>query len=94
MTQSFHSDKQSGCMEAPLQVRFDRLASIHWAGHAIPGRSDNGPRLALPWDPETGRILAETRLGVIWLARLALAMFVVWLAGRKESPLKDWAALL
>ena len=25
------------------QVRFDRPASIHWAGHVIPGWSDNGP---------------------------------------------------
>jgi len=48
-----------------------------------------GRELAFPWAPETGRILAETRLGVIWLARLALAMFAVWLAGGKESPLKD-----
>jgi len=33
-----------------------------------------GRELASPWNPETGRILAETRLGVIWLARLAFAM--------------------
>ena len=52
-----------------------------------------GRELAFPWDPETGRILAETRLGVIWLARLVLAMFAVWLAGGKESPLKDWAGV-
>ena len=49
-----------------------------------------GTELSFPWDLETGRILAETRLGVIWLARLALAMFAVWLAGSKESRLKDW----
>ena len=49
-----------------------------------------GRELAFPWDLETGRILAETRLGVIWLARLGLAMFAVWLAGGKESPLSVW----
>nr|MDQ3005632.1 copper resistance protein CopC [Chloroflexota bacterium] len=53
-----------------------------------------GRELALPWDPETGRILAETRLGVIWLARLALAMFAFWLAQGKASPLKDWLAFV
>jgi copper transport protein len=49
-----------------------------------------GRELAFPWDLETGRILAETRLGVIWLARLGLAMFAVWLASGKESPLNVW----
>ena len=50
-----------------------------------------GNELLLPWNLHTGHILTETRLGVIWLARLALAMFVVWLAGGKESRLKDWS---
>ena len=48
--------------------------------------------LSFPWDPETGRILTETRLGSIWLVRLALAMLAVWLTGGKRSPWKDWAA--
>ena len=46
--------------------------------------------LSFPGDLETGRILAETRLGVMWLTRLALAMIAVWLAGSRESPLKNW----
>lgn len=49
-----------------------------------------GKELSLPWDPELGRILTETRLGVIWLARLGLALLAVWLAGRNESPTNDW----
>jgi copper transport protein len=49
-----------------------------------------GRELSFPWDFETGRILAETRLGVIWLARLALAMIVLWLAKSTESRLRDW----
>lgn len=50
-----------------------------------------GSELSFPWDLETGQILIETRLGVIWLLRLMLGMLAVWLAGRKESPLRDWA---
>ena len=51
-----------------------------------------GAELTAPWDPDaqTGRILIETRLGIIWLARLALAMFVVWLAADSETPWKEW----
>jgi copper transport protein len=49
-----------------------------------------GSELSFPWDLETGQILIETRLGIIWLLRLMLAMFAVWLAGRQESPLRDW----
>jgi len=50
-----------------------------------------GSELAFPWDLEMGRVLIETRLGVIWLSRLGLAMLSVWLAGRNESPLRDWS---
>jgi copper transport protein len=51
-----------------------------------------GAELIFPWDPDgqTGLILTETRLGVIWLLRVALAMFAVWLAGDPESSLKNW----
>jgi len=50
-----------------------------------------GSELSFPWDVQTGQILTETRLGVIWLLRLMLATLAVWLAGRRESPLWDWA---
>lgn len=51
-----------------------------------------GAELTFPWDgdAQTGRILTETRLGVIWLLRVALAMFSVWLAGNQESDIKNW----
>ncbi|HEU0293934.1 MAG TPA: copper resistance protein CopC [Anaerolineales bacterium] len=54
-----------------------------------------GAELTFPWDADaqTGRILTETRLGVIWLLRVALAMFAVWLAGDPESSLKNWIGL-
>src|SRR4029450_12317707 len=50
-----------------------------------------GSEMAFPWNIETGRILVETRLGVIWLTRLGLAILSVWLAGRKESVFRDWS---
>ncbi|MCI0553283.1 MAG: copper resistance protein CopC [Anaerolineae bacterium] len=53
-----------------------------------------GRELSFPWYPETSRILAETRLGVVWLARLSLAMFGVWLAWSKESLLKIWIGFI
>jgi copper transport protein len=53
-----------------------------------------GREISLPWNPEVGRILAETRLGVIWLARLALAMFAVWLAWSRESLVKEWLGFI
>ena len=53
-----------------------------------------GNELSLPWDPEVGRVLTETRLGLIWLARLALAMLAVWLAGGKETSLKKWTGFI
>jgi len=61
-------------------------------GMLAQGGQSTGSELAAPWNPELGRILIETRLGVIWLARLALAMLAVWLAGRKESLWRDWAS--
>ena len=53
-----------------------------------------GNELSVPWDPELGRILTETRLGLIWLVRLALVMIVVWLTGRNKSPINDWASFV
>ena len=49
-----------------------------------------GSELAYPWNPQAGRILTETRLGLIWLGRLCLAMFAVRLAGGKESAITSW----
>jgi copper transport protein len=51
-----------------------------------------GTEMSLPWQVETGRILTETRLGGIWLTRLALATMAVWLALGQVSRLKDWFA--
>jgi copper transport protein len=69
------------------------LVSIGLGILAQAGQS-TGSELAFPWDLEMGRMLIETRLGVIWLSRLGLAMLSVWLAGRNESPLRDWSGFV
>ena len=53
-----------------------------------------GRELLFPWQSEASRILAETRLGVIWLARLALAMFTLWLVWSKESLFRNWIGFI
>jgi copper transport protein len=64
------------------------LGILAQAGQSI------GSELGFPWRLEMGRILIETRLGIIWLSRLGLAMLAVWLAGRKESPWRDWGGFV
>lgn len=54
----------------------------------------SGSELGFPWDPEMGRILIETRLGIIWLSRLGLAMLSLWLASRSESPGREWGGFI
>lgn len=49
-----------------------------------------GNEISAPWSLHTSHILTGTRLGVIWLVRLALAILAVWLAWNKESLLKNW----
>ena len=80
----------------PVWDQFYRLGLIGLlisigVGMLAQGGQSTGSELAAPWNPELGRILTETRLGVIWLARLGLAMLAIWLAGKKESPLRDWS---
>ncbi|HJQ13973.1 MAG TPA: copper resistance protein CopC, partial [Anaerolineales bacterium] len=61
-------------------------------GMLAQGGQSTGSELAAPWNPELGRILTETRLGVIWLTRLVLVILAVWLAGHKESQWKAWGS--
>lgn len=62
------------------------IGMLSQAGQAL------GKELAFPWDPQTGRILTESRLGIIWLFRLTLAVWAVWLASGKDSHSKRWIA--
>jgi len=50
----------------------------------------NGNELALPWAKETGQVLIGTRLGVLWLIRLALALIGIWLLRRPVGTWKYW----
>ena len=49
-----------------------------------------GNELSLPWDSETGRVLIETRLGLIWLVRLALVLVSFWSMSSKPVAWKNW----
>jgi len=46
--------------------------------------------LALPWAPAMVVLLSTTRLGLIWLARLALALLAIWLAMGRPATWKTW----
>ena len=48
----------------------------------------NGNELAWPWAPEAGLVLTTTRLGVIWLIRLALAVIGIWLTQSRPAAWK------
>ena len=84
-------------MSPPVWGTFYRLGLMGMliaigVGMLAQGGQSSGSELAAPWNPELGRILMETRLGVIWLARLALVMLGVLLAGQEKSPLRDWTS--
>lgn len=46
--------------------------------------------LSFPWDQAVGRVLIESRLGLIWLVRLAVALFAAWLASRRATRFTEW----
>jgi copper transport protein len=51
----------------------------------------SGNELAWPWSQDAGRVMLDSRLGVIWLIRLGLAFLLVWLVKSRESGWKRWA---
>ncbi len=48
-----------------------------------------GNELALPWASETNFVLTGSRLGLIWLIRLALVMVGIWLMQMRFAPRDD-----
>lgn len=50
-----------------------------------------GSELAWPWARETGLLLTESRLGVIWLVRLGLVLLGVWFVRSRPVAWKAWA---
>ncbi len=49
-----------------------------------------GAELALPWAPAMVVVLSTTRLGLIWLVRLALALLATWLGMGRQGSWKVW----
>ena len=49
-----------------------------------------GSEFALPWAPAMVVLLSTTRLGLIWLVRLALALLVIWLTMGRKAAWKTW----
>ncbi len=50
----------------------------------------SGAELALPWAPAMVVLLSTTRLGLIWLARVVLALLAIWLSMGRPSAWKVW----
>jgi copper transport protein len=53
-----------------------------------------GNWLVAPWSPAARQLLIGSRLGLIWLARLGLALLVVWLISSREGAWKPWAGFV
>lgn len=51
----------------------------------------SGHLLAAPWAKETIQVLTGTRLGVIWLVRVILALIGFWVVRSRPAVWKDWA---
>ncbi len=49
-----------------------------------------GAELAPPWSPAMVVLLSTTRLGLIWLARLVLALLATWFSMGRPAPWKVW----
>lgn len=60
------------------------LGMLAQAGQAM------GQELAVPWSEATIQILTETRLGVVWLIRLALTLFGFWVVRNRSADRKGY----
>ena len=65
------------------------LAAIFIGMLAQAGQA-TGAELAFPWAPAMVVLLSTTRLGLIWLARVALALLAIWLAMGPKAGWKIW----
>ncbi len=71
-----------GLVGALIAILFGLLAQ---AGQA------SGAELALPWAPAMVVLLSTTRLGLIWLARVVLALLAIWLSIGRPAAWKIWS---
>jgi copper transport protein len=53
-----------------------------------------GTGLALPWSPGASQVLLGSRLGLIWLARLGLALLVLLFINSRKAAWKSWAGFV
>ncbi len=53
----------------------------------------SGAEIAAPWDAAVGRILFETRFGVLWIARIALTLALAGLLPRAATRRARWIAV-
>lgn len=64
------------------------LSLLSQAGQA------SGSEMAWPWSPETSLVLMGSRLGLVWLLRLALTIIGIWLLLTPSTPpWKRWLDL-
>jgi copper transport protein len=66
------------------------LASPLWL--LVQSGQVTGRELAWPWDPAVGQVLVTTRFGVLWLARLVLAMGLMAVQTRPAGRASHWLA--
>ena len=96
---SFSEPFSSQISEPPVWSMFYQIALVGLLlGLGLSILSDagqsTGNELAWPWAPETARVVIDTRIGVIWLIRLGLAMISVWLVKSRPSSWKRWAGFI
>lgn len=89
--------------ELPPEVRkpptWAKLYQIGWiavlfglvVGLLSEAGQTTGNELALPWAAETNFVLTGSRLGLIWLIRLALVLIGIWLTQTRFASWKRWA---
>ncbi len=68
------------------------LANILWL--LVQGGQATRAEIAAPWNPALAQILFNTRFGILWLSRIALAMILVGLLLAAEPKKRErWASL-
>ncbi len=66
-------------------------ANLFWL--LIQAGQASGGEIALPWDAAVVQVLFNTRFGVLWLARLVLALILIWLVRQPQTRRKRWITL-
>jgi copper transport protein len=95
---TLRSDENSLPPEVRTPVMWNQIIRFSFIGSLLAillgvlsqaGQS-TGTELAFPWAKETIQVLFETRLGAIWLLRLALILSILWLV---RKPIATWKSI-